>query len=89
MCAVSYAQKKRKSVQELFTKIMAVIANLSFNFNFFQPDCSVESPYWQNWVMPRGCNYCPQDPVFEQSVRLDCKHIFLKTFNITWSRGLP
>ena len=50
-------EEEERTAQELFTRIMAVIANLSFNFNFFQPDCSVESPYWQNWVMPRGCNY--------------------------------
>ena len=46
--------ESERATKELFTKIMAVIANLSFNFNFFQPDCSVESPYWQTWIMPHG-----------------------------------
>ena len=39
-----------QSNQELFTKVMEILANFTFNFNFFQPDCSVSSPYWYTWL---------------------------------------
>lgn len=34
---------------------MEILANLSFNFNFFQPQCSVSSPYWYTWLGLLGC----------------------------------
>eukprot|EP00439_Symbiodinium_sp_Y106_P012060 s2756_g1.t2 len=67
---------------ELFTKIMAVIANLSFNFNFFQPDCSVESPYWQNWVMFTIMPYALMFPI-------TCSYLVVKYLSFRESRGDP
>lgn len=43
--------------QELFTKVMEILANFTFNFNFFQPDCSVSSPYWYTWLGLLGCTW--------------------------------
>lgn len=45
----------RSIYQELFTKIMEILANFTFNFNFFQPDCSVSSPYWYTWLGLPDC----------------------------------
>lgn len=44
-----------QSNQELFTKVMEILANFTFNFNFFQPDCSVSSPYWYTWLGLLSC----------------------------------
>ncbi|CAE7463314.1 unnamed protein product [Symbiodinium natans] len=67
---------------ELFTKIMAVIANLSFNFNFFQPDCSVESPYWQTWIMFTIMPYGLMAPI-------TCSYLVVKFLSFRESRGDP
>ncbi|CAE7551642.1 unnamed protein product [Symbiodinium sp. CCMP2456] len=67
---------------ELFTKIMAVIANLSFNFNFFQPDCSVASPYWQTWVMFTIMPYALMFPI-------TCSYLVVKYLSFRESRGDP
>ena len=45
--------------QELFTKVMEILANFTFNFNFFQPDCSVSSPYWYTWLGSLSCRPYP------------------------------
>ncbi|CAE7571025.1 unnamed protein product, partial [Symbiodinium pilosum] len=67
---------------ELFTRIMEVIANLSFNFNFFQPDCSVSSPYWQNWIMFAVMPYLLMFPI-------TCSFLVVKFLSFRQSRGDP
>ncbi|CAL1173658.1 unnamed protein product [Cladocopium goreaui] len=48
---------------ELFTKVMEILANFTFNFNFFQPDCSVSSPYWYTWLGFTVAPYAMMAPI--------------------------
>ncbi|CAK0861119.1 unnamed protein product, partial [Prorocentrum cordatum] len=34
----------------IFTKLAAIAGQFSLNFNFFQPECSVETPFIQKWI---------------------------------------
>ncbi|CAK9071432.1 Hypothetical protein SCF082_LOCUS35357, partial [Durusdinium trenchii] len=67
---------------ELFTKIMEILANFTFNFNFFQPDCSVSSPYWYTWLGFTVAPYFMMAPI-------TFSYIVVRWMSFRESRGDP
>ena len=61
---------------------MAILANLSFNFNFFQPDCSVSSPYWYTWLGFTVAPYCMMLPI-------TMSYLVVRWLSFRESRGDP
>eukprot|EP00435_Cladocopium_sp_Y103_P026713 s4904_g6.t1 len=67
---------------ELFTKVMEILANFTFNFNFFQPDCSVSSPYWYTWL---GFTVAP----YAMMLPITFSYLVVRWLSFRESRGDP